>query len=220
MLPRMTTEPRKIPRGKTTAAKTTAAEPAAPASAPEPAGISRAVVVVIALTTLVVGALGGCAVGCAVGSSSSDSSSAGTSRAAATSTAQPVAPPVRTAPTPIQTAKIGQEVRDQTLAFTVTGVEVSGNRYVVNTNVANVGTAPATLAIDEQRILDTGNRQYAPNRAAALKRNDRMYIDINPGFYASLEIPFDIPEGTPVMAIQFHESSRSAGAWVDLRKPE
>lgn len=216
MLPRMTTEPRKVPRGKTTAAK------AAPAPAPEPVGattgISRPVVVAIALTTLVVGALGGCAVGCAVGSSSSGSS-AGTSRATGTSTAPPVAPPVRTAPTPIQTAKIGQEVRDQALAFTVTGVEVSGDRYVVNTNVANVGTAPATLAIDEQRILDTGNRQYAPNRSAALKRNDRMYIDINPGFYASLEIPFDIPEGTPVMAIQFHESSRSAGAWVDLRKP-
>ena len=218
MLPRMTTEPRKVPRGKTTAAaKSAPDESAAPTSAP--AGVSHAVVVVIALTTLVVGALGGCAVGCAVGSSS-DSSSAGTSREAATSTAPPVAPPVRTAPTPIQTAKIGQEVRDQTLSFNVTGVEVSGDRYVVNANVTNVGTAPATLAIDEQRILDTGNRQYAPNRAAALKRNDRMYIDINPGFYASLEIPFDIPEGTPVMAIQFHESSRSAGAWVDLRKPE
>ncbi|WP_165692564.1 DUF4352 domain-containing protein [Mycolicibacterium fortuitum] len=207
----MTTEPRKVPRGKTAAAN------AEPDPAPASAGLSHAAAVVIGLTTFVVGALGGCAVGCAVGSSSSGS--AGTSRVVATSTAPPVAPPVLTAPTPIQTAKIGQEVRDQTLSFMVTGVEVSGDRYVVNTNVTNVGTAPATLAIDEQRILDTDNRQYAPNRTAALKRNDRMYIDINPGFYASLEIPFDIPEGTPLMAIQFHESSRSAGAWVDLRKP-
>lgn len=200
MLPRMTTEPGK-------------AEPA------ESTGISHTTAVVIALATFLVGALGGSAVGCAVGSSSSNSS-IGASRAAASSTAPAMAPPTRTAPTPIQTAKIGQEVRDQTLSFTVTGVEVSGNRYVVNANVTNVGTAPATLALDEQRILDTGNRQYGPNRTAALKQNDRMYIDINPGFYASVEIPFDIPEGTPVMAIRFQETSRSPGALVDLRKPE
>jgi Domain of unknown function (DUF4352) len=128
------------------------------------------------------------------------------------------------------TPGVGQEVRDGKFEFVVKGVRRSmgegmakprGEFVVVTMTVANIGNEPQSFFIQNQKLIDGSNRQYAADFSAASwinsgHDNESMLMDMNPGFTITTQVPFDVPVGTTASAIEVHDSAFSGGAKISL----
>ena len=66
--------------------------------------------------------------------------------------------------------------------------------------------------MQNQKLIDTAGREYAADSMAALSMNrddNAMVIDMNPGFSITAKVPFDVPPGTQVSAVEVHDSALS-----------
>ncbi|WP_219414068.1 DUF4352 domain-containing protein [Pseudonocardia nigra] len=140
----------------------------------------------------------------------------------------PQAPGVETA-----AARIGEEVRDGSFAFTVTSVETGierlgesflqseaqGSYVLVHVTVTNIGSEAELFSGSSQKLLDAQGRTFDADSGAAvmnLPDSESFLNNINPGNSVNGSVVFDVPEGLVPMAIELHESPWSAGATVAL----
>jgi hypothetical protein len=118
-----------------------------------------------------------------------------------------------------------QEVRDGQFAFIVNSTTTGdvphttpmGEWALIAITVTNIGDRPQSFFPQNQKLIDSSGREYAADTMAAAAMNDRATIvDMNPGFSVKLWIPFDVPPGTDLAAIQLHDSAFSSGATVTI----
>jgi hypothetical protein len=53
---------------------------------------------------------------------------------------------------------------------------------------------------------------------AAYSMNEDVILDLNPGFSATITVPFDVPVGTVPDAIELHNSAFSGGVKASLAR--
>jgi hypothetical protein len=124
---------------------------------------------------------------------------------------------------------INQPVRDGKFEFVVTDVSTPANWYgdprprgqwmIATMTVTNTGDKPQSFFVQNQKLIDTAGREYAADSMAALSMNrddNAMVIDMNPGFSITAKVPFDVPPGTQVSAVEVHDSALSGGARVKV----
>lgn len=130
------------------------------------------------------------------------------------------------------TAGVGQEVRDGKFAFTVTNVRTApdagtskarGEFVIVTMTVTNIGNQPQSFFVQNQKLFDSGGREFAADSMAALGingdengDNTSMLTDMNPGFKVTVQVPFDVPPGTKPATLELHDSAFSGGVKVKL----
>jgi hypothetical protein len=120
-------------------------------------------------------------------------------------------------------AGLNQPVRDGKLEFVVSGVRrqprfggqrARGEYVVVSMTVSNTGNEQQTFFSNNQKLIDTAGRKFDADTTAS---NMYWMQEMNPGFSVNVEVPFDVPPGTPLSAIELHDSAFSGGATVNLR---
>jgi hypothetical protein len=123
---------------------------------------------------------------------------------------------------PISVAPLGTPVRDGGLEFVVSDVgppplywvgrHPQGVWVVATMTVRNVGDGPQEYYAGNQTLVDTSGRKYGADATSATLPNNAVVADLNPGFSARVQVMFDVPEGTPLNAVEVHASGASAGA--------
>jgi len=181
--------------------------------APPPVAKSKAWLwIILAIIAVPVLLFGGCATLVAIGMHSDDSS---TNSGGGSS--QP-------------DGGLNQPVRDGKFEFVVSDVgplpktwygpvpTARGQWVIATMTVRNVGNEPQSFFVQNQKLIDTAGRQYAPDTTAsyAMNSNTTMVIDMNPGFAITTKVPFDVPPGTQVSAVGMHDSAFSGGATVKV----
>jgi hypothetical protein len=138
-------------------------------------------------------------------------------------------------------APMGQEVRDGTFAFTVTGVEKSptvgdhtarGEYVVVSMTVTNIKRSEHGFSAADQILTDTVGDRYKARWLQASKSaggtdwgagysspHFRDGDEITPEHYIAANVIFDVPRGAQPGLIVLHDSSLSNGAPVSLTSP-
>jgi len=123
---------------------------------------------------------------------------------------------------------INQPVRDGKFEFVVTDVSTPANlgdppprgQWMIATmTVANISGEPQSFFVQNQKLIDSAGREYAADTMAAMAMNpadSTMVIDMNPGFTITAKVPFDVPPGTQVAAVEVHDSAFSGGARVKV----
>jgi hypothetical protein len=137
-------------------------------------------------------------------------------------------------------ASAGSVVRDGQFAFQVIGFgnvgkvvrHPTGNPYMTATaqgtfivltlTVMNVGDQPASYFGQNQKLIDTGGRQFGVSSDADLYINgsNNMMGDINPGNGMQVKVAFDVPVGTVPAKLKLHDSMLSGGVTVALDPPK
>lgn len=123
-------------------------------------------------------------------------------------------------------AGLNQTVSDGQFTFRVSQVAYSGGYdtlakprgqwAVVIMEVGNSGDKPQTFFPGNQKLFDAEGREYGADTMAAFSMNEDTIMDLNPGFLASVKIPFDLPFGTTPEVIELHDSAFSRGVRVNL----
>lgn len=117
-------------------------------------------------------------------------------------------------------------VRDGNLQFTVTKIEVGATEFggdvfgedahgqfiVVSVDILNVGDREATFRQRHQTLIDEQGREYE-GVPPGLSQSE----DYNPGLGASVQIAFDVAEGTVPAAIEFSDGGFGSGTRMELR---
>jgi hypothetical protein len=73
--------------------------------------------------------------------------------------------------------------------------------------------------VQNQKLIDSAGRQYASDSSAAVFNPSNMVtvMDMNPGFTIDdVKVPFDVPPGTPITAVEVHDSAFSGGTRVTV----
>jgi hypothetical protein len=125
---------------------------------------------------------------------------------------------------------LGSTVSDGKFQFRVTDVgplpanwygpapTARGQWLIATMTVTNTGNEPQSFFVQNQKLIDADGREYAADTMAsyAFNSNTTMVLDMNPGFTITAKVPFDVPPGTPVAAIEVHDSAFSGGARVKV----
>jgi hypothetical protein len=188
--------------------------------------VLTAVLALVALV-LVAGALGGGDEATTDATSAAPTVEAPTAPQSDTPAEEPVEEPVEDSP------GIGDQVRDGTFEFIVTGIEDGGTEvgdevlseqaqgrfYLVHVTVTNIGDEAQSMYDGNQRVRDEQGRTFEANSMAGLyvDGNDLWLEEINPGNSVSGTLVFDMPEGTSPAQIELHDSAFSGGVTVSLR---
>jgi hypothetical protein len=135
----------------------------------------------------------------------------------------------QTARTSAPPAAIGTPVRDGKFEFVVTDTSVPehwigtpkprGQWFIATMTVTNTGNEPQSFFAQNQKLIDSAGRTYAADSMAAMAMNPTdttMVMDMNPGFSITVRVPFDVPPGTPVSAVEVHDSAFSGGTRVAI----
>lgn len=131
-------------------------------------------------------------------------------------------------------AVIGTTVRDGTFAFVVTGMErpgktlegkvgttltARGEFVIVRVNVTNIGKAARSADCQCQLLVNDRGQKFQPSPAILSTKNALKFVSlIEPGTTVNdVLMLFDVALGTKVANIEFHDSSSTRGAKVNLR---
>ncbi|WP_043602322.1 DUF4352 domain-containing protein [Nocardia otitidiscaviarum] len=125
-------------------------------------------------------------------------------------------------------APAGSPVRDGQFEFVVTGTErtptvgdgyltetAQGEYLLVYVDITNTGGEPRSYFGENQKAIDDQGREFTNDTMAELAI-DSGPKELNPGLTISKTIIFDIPVGSRITAIEFHDSALSGGARVAL----
>jgi len=130
------------------------------------------------------------------------------------------------------TAPVGTAVRDGKFQFQVTAVDppqpsvgtneflrktAQGEFVLIHVMITNIGTAAQDYAETGQKLIDVAGRQYSADTGADMNVNQDLVPTINPGNHLAVALAFDVPQGTDVAAMEFHDSVFSGGASVALK---
>ena len=132
---------------------------------------------------------------------------------------------VQKAASTAEAAAPGNPVLDGNFLFVVSDVSTPANglsaprprgQWIIATiNVRNIDDEPQGFLACNQKLVDSDGHTYAANTVAAVALNDdSMQIDMKPGSDITLNVPFDVPPGTQVAALELHDSVFSGGARV------
>ncbi|MDQ1538116.1 MAG: hypothetical protein QOE58_2509 [Actinomycetota bacterium] len=142
-----------------------------------------------------------------------------------------VASPASTAPA---TGTLGQSVRDGRFSFVVTSIQRPGKTLVsrsgtkqtaegafvvVRVNVTNIGYEPGALTATDQFLVSSKGQRFATSSAiSSLTGSELVFKEkLNPGSTVSgAPLLFDVPAGTSIASIEFHDSLSSTGVKVKL----
>jgi hypothetical protein len=133
-------------------------------------------------------------------------------------------------------APAGSSVRDGKFEFTVDRVTRSktannpsdptnqyelttaqGEFVIVSLAVRNIGNEQQTFFDINQKLIDSSGRSYGPSSQADSNLDANIGMsDINPGNSVNAQVAFDVPVGTPITAIEVHDSLYSGGAKVAI----
>lgn len=94
-------------------------------------------------------------------------------------------------------------------------VPAQGEFIIVTLSITNIGAEPQSFFGQNQKLIDTVGREYAPNASADMWTNSGTG-DINPGNAIRVELAFDVPPGTQGRELELHDSMLSGGASVGL----
>jgi len=79
---------------------------------------------------------------------------------------------------------------------------------------------PQSFSVGNQKLIDSAGRQYGPDMSYAVALNPSFVVtvnDVNPGFaVGTVKVPFGVPVGTQVAAVEVHDSAFSGGARVSV----
>jgi hypothetical protein len=131
------------------------------------------------------------------------------------------------------TARMGQEVRDGSFAFVVTGVEpgvrtlgngawsstAQGEYVQVRVTVTNIGDEAQTFSDSSQKLIDAQGRQFDAATGVAVMYvpdSEAFLNNINPGNSVNGVLVFDVPRGLAPAAVDLHDSPFSGGVSVAL----
>ncbi len=132
---------------------------------------------------------------------------------------------------PQRAARIGDEVRDGVLAFTVNRIgnikrvggeylhkDAQGEFLMVRVTVWNAGDRVGHFLGSNQKVYDAAGREYSADSGAAmyLPESKSLYEAINPGNRVDGIILFDLPTNVIPVAIMLRESMFSEGVRVEL----
>lgn len=127
-------------------------------------------------------------------------------------------------------AAVGEEVRDGSFSFVVTGVErldavshpehpeiekaAQGEFVIVHMTATNIGVDPQKFFVSFDTLSDG---------TAVFKSDDEAWLylgntpaDLNPGDRVDTAVVFDVPKGTEVKSIELHDGLSSDGVTVGL----
>lgn len=129
-------------------------------------------------------------------------------------------------------AKVGTPVRDGKFEFTVTKVEpgvknvggeygqnAQGSYTLVHVTVKNIGDQAQSMSDSDQKATDAKGTQYSVDSMAGayIQGNDVLFNQINPGNQIKGTLVFDVPAGTQLTQIEFHDSMFSGGVKASLK---
>jgi hypothetical protein len=106
------------------------------------------------------------------------------------------------------TATLGQSVRDSSFSF-----------VVIRVNVTNIGYEPGALTATDQFLVSSKGERFATSSAiSSLPGTEKVFKEkLNPGSTVnSAPLLFDVPTGTSIASIEFHDSLSSTGVKVKL----
>lgn len=140
-------------------------------------------------------------------------------------------------PDDVEVAGIGQEARDGDFAFTVNSLEnigsnleaeeqfasdvqASGDFYLLNVTVENIGNEAQRLTAGNQYLYDADERRFSASDEfdVILAIDTPFYDQLNPGATVDGRVVFDMPEGVEIEFAELHDSALSGGVLVDLRE--
>jgi Domain of unknown function (DUF4352)/Protein of unknown function (DUF2510) len=119
-------------------------------------------------------------------------------------------------PTAAPAAGLNQPVRDGQFEFVVTGVYNQGY-MTAHMTVRNIGNEAQTFFTQNQKLIDSAGRIYDADTAAVYDFNKSGMVDLNPGLSTESVVPFRVPEGVTITAVEVHDSAFSGGARVTVR---
>jgi hypothetical protein len=138
--------------------------------------------------------------------------------------------PARTAAA-AATAKVGQQVADGDMVFTVTKVEerrrvgsgslgedAQGVFKLVHVRVRNGGSDTEAFSSSRQTLYDHSGREFEADASAAiyLRDSNSLYEKINPGNTVQGVLIFDVPASATGLVVELHSSIFSRGVKVRL----
>ncbi|GGK59422.1 DUF4352 domain-containing protein [Nocardia camponoti] len=124
-------------------------------------------------------------------------------------------------------------VRDGKFEFTVVAVDppvpvvgddflqetAQGEFIVVHLTIGNTSKEAQSYSSDDQKLVDTQNREYTPDSGADLIINGESawFTEINPGNAIQVALAYDVSPGTVPAKLEVHDSFLSDGATIALR---
>lgn len=122
---------------------------------------------------------------------------------------------------------VGSVVTDGKFSFVVSSVERQTNWYgepkprgewvIATVQVTNIGNEPQSFFVSNQKLIDTAGREYAADGTAAIYMDqESMALDLGPGLSLTVKVPFDVPRGATLAALQLHDSAFSGGVKVSV----
>ena len=128
---------------------------------------------------------------------------------------------------------IGTPVRDGKFEFTVAKVEsgkkqvgeqyleqtAQGSYTLVHLSVKNIGDEAQSFSDSDQKLIGADGKQYSADSMAgsAIKNNDVLFAQINPGNAVDGILVFDLPAGAVPAKLELHDSPFSGGVTVALK---
>lgn len=128
---------------------------------------------------------------------------------------------------------VGDVVKDGKFSFRITKIDkgltqvgedftaskAQGQYILVHVTVRNIGDEAQLFDGAAQKLIDSEDRQYDTDSAAALnlKDSNAFLNNINPGNSVSGILLFDVPKDFSIKAIELHDSPFSGGVEIGLR---
>jgi hypothetical protein len=124
-----------------------------------------------------------------------------------------------------EAAAPGTPVLDGNFLFVVSEVSTPANglsaprpkgQWIIATmTVRNIDDERQGFLACNQKLVDSAGHTFTADTAAAVAINSgSMQIDMDPGAKITLNVPFDVPPGTQVAALELHDSVFSHGARI------
>jgi hypothetical protein len=132
-----------------------------------------------------------------------------------------------------QAAGLNQPVRDGKFEFTANGfdcskttlgtdpitTQASGVFCVVSVHVQNIGDEAQTLDATSQVAYDAQGKKFSTDTEAEFyldNGGNALFEQLNPGASVDGQLVFDVPAGTQLTKLEFHDSAFSGGVTVNL----
>lgn len=97
---------------------------------------------------------------------------------------------------------------------------MAGKGFAVLLTVKNIGNTARTYAAADQKLIDSGGREFSVDTDAMIKDSGEpgvvLRADINPGIQLDVGLIIDMPSDAKPARIMLHESSYSRGVIVSL----
>lgn len=129
---------------------------------------------------------------------------------------------------PTATVAIGMPIRDADIEFRVQSVRplpaapgaAAQHIQVVALELTNTGTAPRSVSIGDQVLIDDRGHEYHGNPVISSQLNSADgTLSLQPGATGTMNIPFDVPTGAHPALVVLRADPSTPGVAVTLTSP-